>query len=233
MKIYAPTLGTKEYYHTLRWIVLPLLLLMRRLQLLLVFGASMATMGGGEWVAVGMEVDKGCCGSGQWSRGGSKFPKIDVFGDVYVRASNELVESLHLPSDTPLESVDPPQDAGFQILTETLDQTLRRRPGTYCRRMGNAKWWEPIGSSSLQSNQVTALTAEVAELKTQLASLVWYGILAPNVGPLSTSDSIQPEHSHQTSAPIDHVQTFRAAFAKQRHRFWSIVLIIVYFFHYI
>ncbi|CAL9027333.1 unnamed protein product, partial [Prunus brigantina] len=44
-----------------------------------------------------------------------------------------------LPPDTPLESVDPPHDAGFQILTETLDQTLGRRPGTYCRGMGNAR----------------------------------------------------------------------------------------------
>ncbi|BBH05388.1 hypothetical protein Prudu_016757 [Prunus dulcis] len=70
--------------------------------------------------------------------GGSKFPKIDVFGDVYVRPGNELGESFHttmversqlvfqesrsqLPPDTPIESVDPPQDAGFQILTEMLD----------------------------------------------------------------------------------------------------------------
>ncbi|CAL9001604.1 unnamed protein product [Prunus brigantina] len=74
---------------------------------------------------------------------------IDVFGDVYVRPRNELAESIHmtmversqlvlqesasqLPPDTPLESVHPPQDAGFQILTEILDQTLARRPGTYC-----------------------------------------------------------------------------------------------------
>ncbi|BBG96391.1 hypothetical protein Prudu_005182 [Prunus dulcis] len=47
---------------------------------------------------------------------------------------NELAESLHestsqLPPDTPIESVDPSQDAGFQILTETLDQTLGRRSG--------------------------------------------------------------------------------------------------------
>ncbi|BBN68947.1 hypothetical protein Prudu_658S000100 [Prunus dulcis] len=81
-------------------------------------------------------------------QGGSKFPEIDVFGDVYVRPGNELAESLHfkdddggeepvgssgvrsqLPPDTPIESVDPPQDAGFQILTETLDQTLGRRRG--------------------------------------------------------------------------------------------------------
>ncbi|BBN67600.1 hypothetical protein Prudu_126S000300, partial [Prunus dulcis] len=77
---------------------------------------------------------------------GSKFPEIDVFGDVYVRPGNELAESLHttmversqlvlqesasqLPPETPIESVAPPQDAGFQILTETLDQTLGRRPG--------------------------------------------------------------------------------------------------------
>ncbi|CAL9010994.1 unnamed protein product [Prunus brigantina] len=63
-------------------------------------------------------------------RGGSKFPEIDVFGDVYVRPGNELAESLHttmversqlvlqesasqLPLETPIESVDPPQDAGF------------------------------------------------------------------------------------------------------------------------
>ncbi|BBH06938.1 hypothetical protein Prudu_018714 [Prunus dulcis] len=69
---------------------------------------------------------------------GSKFPEIDVFGDIYVRPGNELAESLHttvversqlvlqesasqLPSDTLIESVDPPQDAGVQILTKTLD----------------------------------------------------------------------------------------------------------------
>ncbi|BBG93622.1 hypothetical protein Prudu_001693 [Prunus dulcis] len=56
-----------------------------------------------------------------------------------------------LPPDTPIESVDPPQDAGFQILTETLDQTLGRRPGTYCRGMGNARRREPRPRSSAQS----------------------------------------------------------------------------------
>ncbi|CAL9001504.1 unnamed protein product [Prunus brigantina] len=102
-------------------------------------------------------------------REGSKFPEIDVFGNVYVRLGNELAESLHmtmveksqlvlqesasqLPPDTPLESVDPPHDAGFQILTETLDQTLRRRPGTYCRGIGNARRREPRARSSSQSN---------------------------------------------------------------------------------
>ncbi|CAL9006455.1 unnamed protein product [Prunus brigantina] len=153
--------------------------------------------------------------------GGSKFPEIDVFGNVYVRAGNELAESLHatmversqmvlhesasqLPPKTPLESVDPPQDAGFQILTETLYQTLGRRPGTYCRGMGNARRRELVGPSSSQSNQVIDLTAEVAELKTQLASystqleqmsqvlasIVRSGVPPPTVGPLSTFNSI-------------------------------------------
>ncbi|CAL8991650.1 unnamed protein product [Prunus brigantina] len=102
-------------------------------------------------------------------REGSKFPEIDVFGDVYVRLGNELAESLYttmveksqlvlqesasqLPPDTPLESVDPPHDAGFQILTETLDQTLGRRPGTYCRGMGNARRRESRARSASQSN---------------------------------------------------------------------------------
>ncbi|CAL2229847.1 unnamed protein product [Prunus armeniaca] len=101
----------------------------------------------------------GCTAAGGGG-GGSKFPEIDVFDDVYVRPGNELAESLHttmgkrnylvlqestsqLPPETPIESVDPPQDAGFQILTETLDQTLGRRPGTYCRGMGNARQREP------------------------------------------------------------------------------------------
>ncbi|KAB2617743.1 beta-glucosidase 13-like [Pyrus ussuriensis x Pyrus communis] len=64
--------------------------------------------------------------------GGSKFPKIDVFSDVYVRPGDELNESFHLHPETPLKSMDPPEDAGFQILTETLDQTLRQRLGAYC-----------------------------------------------------------------------------------------------------
>ncbi|XP_070683367.1 uncharacterized protein [Malus domestica] len=99
---------------------------------------------------------------------GSKFPKIDVFADVYVRPGNELTESLHatmvdksqlvlqesasqLSSDTPIESVDPPEDAWFHIVTETLDLTFGQRPGTYCRGMGNVKRWESRASSSSQS----------------------------------------------------------------------------------
>ncbi|CAL2271139.1 unnamed protein product [Prunus armeniaca] len=159
-------------------------------------------------------------------RAGSKFPEIDVFGDVYVRPGNELAESIHttmversqlvlqesasqLPPDTPLESVHPPQDAGFQILTETLDQTLGRRPGTYCRGMGNARRREPIPRSSSQSNEVTALTATVAELKGQMSmileSLARSGIPIPQFGSSSTSEPPQP--GYQTSTPANNAQT--------------------------
>ncbi|CAL8119439.1 unnamed protein product [Prunus armeniaca] len=115
---------------------------------------------------------------------------IDVFGDVYVRPGNELAKSLHttmversqlvlqesasqLPPDTPIESVDPPQDARFHILTETLDQTLGRRPGTYCRGMGNARRRELRPSPSAQSNsQVAALTAQVATFQSQMSVIL-------------------------------------------------------------
>ncbi|BBH09429.1 Ankyrin repeat family protein [Prunus dulcis] len=122
-------------------------------------------------------------------REASKFPEIDVFGDVlfdpgmswpspFIRRCGEepvvLQESAsQLPPETPIESVAPPQDAGFHILTETLDQTLGRRPGTYCREMGNARRREPRPRSSAQSNsQVTALTAHVASLENKLSALL-------------------------------------------------------------
>ncbi|CAL8114191.1 unnamed protein product [Prunus armeniaca] len=157
-------------------------------------------------------------------RGGSKFPEIDVFGDVYVRPGNEFFESLHttmversqlvlqesasqLPLKTPIESVDPPHDAGFQILTQTLDQTLVRRPGTYCRGMGNARQREPRPRSSSQANtQVTVLTSRVAELEGQMSvilqSFARSGIPIPNFG-ASTSEPVHPEHPQHTTAPAD------------------------------
>ncbi|CAN2060817.1 unnamed protein product [Malus fusca] len=119
---------------------------------------------------------------------GSKFLEIDVFADVYVRPGNELTESLHativeksqsvlqefasqLPLDTLIQSVDPSEDARFHIVTETLDQTFGRRPGTYCRGIGNARLRESRASSSLQSKgHVTTLTQEVAGLRSELAS---------------------------------------------------------------
>ncbi len=124
------------------------------------------------------------------------------------RSQLVLQESAsQLPPDTPIESVDPPQDAGFQILTETLDQTLGRRPGTYCRGMGNARRREPRPRSSAQSSsQVTALTAQVATLQSQMSvilqSLAQGGFPIPQFRE-STSQPVHPEHAHQTTAPVD------------------------------
>ncbi|RXH87908.1 hypothetical protein DVH24_037553 [Malus domestica] len=76
--------------------------------------------------------------------GGSKFLEIDMFKEVYVRPENKMMKQLHstmvekgqtvlkevdsqLPLETPIEEVFPPKDAGFQIMTNTLDQTLGRR----------------------------------------------------------------------------------------------------------
>ncbi|KAL6295592.1 hypothetical protein ACE6H2_003734 [Prunus campanulata] len=114
--------------------------------------------------------------------------------------------------DMLLESVAPPQDAGFQIMTETLDQTLGRLLRTYGRRMGNARQRPPKPRESSQSNsQVTALTAEVAELKGHLShllqSLAQSGIPIPSFPPSSTSEPRQPEHGHHTSPLVDNVLT--------------------------
>ncbi|KAB2626390.1 hypothetical protein D8674_018050 [Pyrus ussuriensis x Pyrus communis] len=72
-------------------------------------------------------------------QGGSEFPEKDAFKDIYVHPMDELnssvlQESASQPSqNTSIESMDPPEDIGFQILTETLNQTLGRRPRKYCR----------------------------------------------------------------------------------------------------
>ncbi|BBG99137.1 hypothetical protein Prudu_008730 [Prunus dulcis] len=148
-------------------------------------------------------------------REGSKFPEIDVFGDVYVRPGNELAESLHttmversqlvlqesasqLPPETPIESVDPPQDAGFQILTETLDQTLGRRPGTYCRGMGNARRREPRpvhqGSQTVRGGH----SSEPDVGHSAVPRTVRHS--SPHFADLRARPSAQP---HQTTAPVN------------------------------
>ncbi|BBN67799.1 hypothetical protein Prudu_189S000600 [Prunus dulcis] len=148
-------------------------------------------------------------------REGSKFPEIDVFGDVYVRPGNELAESLHttmversqlvlqesasqLPPETPIESVAPPQDAGFQILTETLDQTLGRRPGTYCRGMGNAR----RGNLDLVHRRSQTVATLENKLSAILQSLAQSGIPVPHFD-APTSEPVHPEHPHQTTAPVN------------------------------
>ncbi|KAM2998597.1 hypothetical protein FF2_040235 [Malus domestica] len=112
-----------------------------------------------------------------------------------------------LPSETPIKYMDPHEDAGFQILTDSLDQTLGRRSGTYCKGMGNARREEPRASSSSQSKgKVTALTAEVAGLRTELTlyksqisliiqTLSQSSIRHPDIRPPSKSKPLQPKHA--------------------------------------
>ncbi|TQD72485.1 hypothetical protein C1H46_041986 [Malus baccata] len=103
--------------------------------------------------------------------------------------------------------MDPTNYARFQILTETLDQTLERRPGTYRKGMGNALRREPRASSSSQSkSEVIAVTIEVANHRTDLAlyksqmslivqALGQSGIHLPDLRRPSTSKPLQPEHA--------------------------------------
>ncbi|BBH02369.1 hypothetical protein Prudu_012909, partial [Prunus dulcis] len=119
------------------------------------------------------------------SEGGSKFPEIDVFGDVYVRPGNELAESLHttmversqLVLQESASQLPPDTRSSLWILHRMLGFNLdgdigsdsRERPGTYCRGMRNARRREPRPRSLVLSNsQVTALTAQVATLQSQM-----------------------------------------------------------------
>ncbi|KAB2635600.1 hypothetical protein D8674_026134 [Pyrus ussuriensis x Pyrus communis] len=83
---------------------------------------------------------------------------------AYVESASQL-----LP-DTLIEFVALPKDTGFQILTETLDVTLRRRWGKYCQGMRQAHQRATGASSSLQLQGlgVTELTHEVVNLKSKL-----------------------------------------------------------------
>ncbi|KAB2634629.1 hypothetical protein D8674_038104 [Pyrus ussuriensis x Pyrus communis] len=89
-------------------------------------------------------------------------------GWISGRGSVESASQL-LP-DTLIEFVALPKDTGFQILTETLDVTLRRRWGKYCQGMRQAHQRATGASSSLQLQGlgVTELTHEVVNLKSKL-----------------------------------------------------------------
>nr|XP_028952147.1 uncharacterized protein LOC114822149 isoform X2 [Malus domestica] len=122
-------------------------------------------------------------------REGSKFPEIDMFKDVYVRPGNETTKQLHvtmeekstavlheaasqLPPETPIEDVIVPEDAGFQIMTDVLNQNYGHRRGKVVRGMGKARICE-TGASSSRSNtaEVDALKAEVMQLRTEGAHM--------------------------------------------------------------
>ncbi|CAN6559912.1 unnamed protein product [Malus baccata var. baccata] len=124
---------------------------------------------------------------------GSMFPEIDMFEEVYVRPDNETTKQLHatmvekrdavlheatsqLPSETPIEDVTLPEDVGFQIMTDVLDQNFGRRRGKVVRGMGKARVRETGASSSRSKTikvnafkeEVTQLRAEGEQMKVQL-----------------------------------------------------------------
>ncbi|KAB2606538.1 hypothetical protein D8674_006255 [Pyrus ussuriensis x Pyrus communis] len=104
---------------------------------------------------------------------GSKFPAIDMFKDVYVRPGQEITEQFHvkatsqLPPETPIEDVTIPEDVGFQIMTDVLDQNLGRRRGKVVQCMGKAQIRETGASFSRSNAEVDALKEEVTTLKAQ------------------------------------------------------------------
>ncbi|XP_048441125.1 uncharacterized protein LOC125477748 [Pyrus x bretschneideri] len=75
-----------------------------------------------------------------------------------------------LSPETLIEDATIPEDAGFQILTNVMDQNFGRRPSKVVRGMGKARVRE-TGASSSRSNtgEVSALKEEVTTLKGQLA----------------------------------------------------------------
>ncbi|KAB2627056.1 hypothetical protein D8674_020674 [Pyrus ussuriensis x Pyrus communis] len=73
--------------------------------------------------------------------GGSKFPEIGMFNEVYVRPGNELAKQLPITMDT-------------------LDQTLSRRQGNVHRGLGKVRLQDPSASFSRQRiEEVECLTS--------------------------------------------------------------------------
>ncbi|BBG92901.1 hypothetical protein Prudu_000762 [Prunus dulcis] len=123
-------------------------------------------------------------------REGSKFPEIDVFGDVYVRPGNEVgrVPSYDDGGEEPVgssgvrlpaSSRDSDRVCGSSTgcwisdLDGDVGSDSREEAGTYCRGMENARRREPRPRSSAQSNsQVTALTEQVATLENKLSAIL-------------------------------------------------------------
>lgn len=141
---------------------------------------------------------------------------------LWWRRVSRCFSASQLSSDMPIESVDPFEDAGFHIVTETLDQTFGRRPMTYCWGMENVRRRESIALSSLQSKgRVTALTQEIAGLRNELASyksqmsmlvqaLSSLGICLPGFYAPSPSEHFHTEQAQQsgmsTSDPVPNQQ---------------------------
>ena len=76
-----------------------------------------------------------------------------------------------LPLETPIEDVMVPDDVGFQIMTQVLDQNLGHRHGQVVRGMGRSRV-RATGAFSSRSNtvQVDTLMEEVTTLRARLRS---------------------------------------------------------------
>ncbi|BBH05514.1 hypothetical protein Prudu_016921 [Prunus dulcis] len=172
---------------------------------------------------------------------GPKFPEIDIFGDVYVRPGNELAESfirrwwrgaswfsgVRLPTSSRYSNRVCGSSTGCWVsdLDGDIGSDSREETGDILSRDGNARRREPRPRSSAQSNsQVTALTAQVATLQSQMSV-----ILQSSHSPAFQSRILMcrpPSPSipsiHQTTAPVD-PQTFETACARRQCRFWNII----------
>ncbi|RXH70967.1 hypothetical protein DVH24_015589 [Malus domestica] len=73
------------------------------------------------------------------------------------------------PPNTPIEDVTVPEDVGFQIVTDVMEQNFGRRHGKVVQCMGKARVRE-MGASSSNSNiaEVDALKEQVTTLQGQL-----------------------------------------------------------------
>ncbi|KAB2615055.1 hypothetical protein D8674_021643 [Pyrus ussuriensis x Pyrus communis] len=110
---------------------------------------------------------------------GSKFPEIDMFKDVYVRPGNETAEQFYstavlqeaasqLPPETSIEEVMVPEDVGFQIMTEVLDQNLGRRH-EHMREQMRAQGEQMMEQMRAQSDQMREqMRAQDDQMKAQL-----------------------------------------------------------------
>ncbi|TQE03345.1 hypothetical protein C1H46_011071 [Malus baccata] len=81
------------------------------------------------------------------------------------RAAVVQEATSQFPPDTSIEDVTVPEDAGFQIVTDVMEQNFGRRHGKVVRCMGKVRVRE-MGASSSNSN-----TAEVDALKEQVTTL--------------------------------------------------------------
>ncbi|BBN70388.1 hypothetical protein Prudu_1466S001400 [Prunus dulcis] len=130
-------------------------------------------------------------------QGGSKFPDIDVFGDVYVRPRNEFAESLHINDDGGEEPVVCGSSTGCWV----------------------SNLYEDVGSDSQEeAEDILSRDLECQAKGTQtpfISAIKQSGDCFDSTGGHSsesdvvshfdvpTSEPVHPEHPHQTTALVD------------------------------